>query len=341
VPERQVGEQITSLRGKIWRELKKHRGDFTLEEERRQPDFRRRESSDVWIELNVGFTRGERPRSLGRVRDWQRELSEVISLNVQVGPAAAASRFRQVVEQCPPAELYALESEVTAALSSFPADHRNRLKAYLAIRRVASPAPRPAPPKVPARREPAAAKRSPGREVRDDEFTRRVDDISALLASVHPGEAEAAFRQLIADLRDEQLLAREDTLLNLADLFLPKRRRVLVSLLDGLLDTIDVPAPAPKPAPEPATIPASEPVTISASEPATVPAPKPATVPAQEAVTAKAQEAVTAKAQEAVTVPAPKPATVPTPAAVRPKTPIPRRPLAVPGPRPARPSGDR
>jgi hypothetical protein len=325
VPARQVGEQITSLRGETGRELEKHRGDFTLEGERPQPDFARRESSDVWIELNVGFTRSERPRSLGRVRDWQRELSEVISLNVQAGPAAAASRFRQVVEQCPPAELYALESEVTAALNSFPADHRNRLKAYLAIRRVASPAPRPAPPKVPARRAPAAPKRSPGREVSGAEFTRRVDDISALLANVHPGEAEAAFRQLIADLRDEQLLAREDTLLDLADLFLPKRRRVLVSLLDGLLDSIDVPPPAQKSAPEPATIRASEPVTV----------------PAPETVTVSTQEAVTAKAQEAVTVPAPKPTTVPTPAAVRPKTPIPRRPLAVPGPRPARPSTNR
>jgi hypothetical protein len=186
-----------------------------------------------------------------------------------------------VVEQCPPAELYALDGEVAAALASFPPVDRQRMRAFLAMRRMARPAPRPAGAAVPAPREPVAATRTPGHGIAEPEFIRRVDDISTLLATVHPGEAEAAFRLMIADLADDQLLAREERLLDLAGLFLPKRRRALVALLEDLLDVVDVPAPAPPPVTLPVTLPAPaavRPGMRMPPRPAAVPAPRPAPV---------------------------------------------------------------
>ncbi|GAA3285681.1 hypothetical protein Dvina_38135 [Dactylosporangium vinaceum] len=200
------------------------------------------------------------------MKDWKGELDEVVRLNRWAGPEHAASRFQQVVEHCPPNELYALEPLVAAALKSFPLGHRQRMNAFLAIRRMARPTPRPAPAPGPAlaAHEPVDEVRAAGGGVGEEDFIGRVDEISALLDNVHPGEAEKAFRLLIADLSDDQLLDRQDALFDVVELFLPKRRRALVTLLDDLLDAVDVPAPAVEPVTPPVPEPEPEPVTIPA-----------------------------------------------------------------------------
>ena len=78
-----------------------------------------------------------------------------------------------------------------------------------------------------------------------------LEEVAELNATVRPADAEQRLHSLMSSLGDSELREREDDLRRAITQFLPKRRRRLTALLDGLVETVpNAPVAGPAQAPD-------------------------------------------------------------------------------------------
>lgn len=153
------------------------------------------------------------------MRKWDVELQQVVELNRAVKPVEAERLLAGILRECTPADLHALDEQLTSVLGTFHRKRREALETILRQRRgspeeaaVATPEVPPAPP-IPTVAESLGA-------------VRRLADVA------QSARAAEEFRALVESLDDEQLERYGAELRAGLAVFQDRRRRALTLLLD-------------------------------------------------------------------------------------------------------------